>query len=1034
MVSKLRSKKWLLLISLFLGFILVLVVIFVFMIQNRNQHRAENAPPTVIISAPTPEEALIPSPSLTVDAVAFGDTPIARVEFWMDGVLSGTLTSETPEGVPSFEVSFSASMAEGSHMFFVRAVDIAGIIGQSMPVLAEGTLQIAGDGPHFLIEVGPSDTLEDIAAEYGVDTQTLQQSNPGLGSSGLKNGSTLNVPIPNPGGSQGGSGGSTGGGSGPVNIPNTPMLNPVNDLMIDIRSLLPFVFSPPLVPGNLQAEIKDCNITLRWDDNSINEIGYKVWMAGQGLPPRVITTLEAVPGMKSAWYQFQAPRPGSFSFWVEAFNGVGGQPSNIVKTNIDSKCPGFLATHLQIDAVDFNVSGGYDRTYCYISLEGAPEVRLPKTDGVYIQMVNGKGDIAKWASGANKFALPIPGDEALTLEGKCMGWLSGTLVEIGRFKETSVREEWDGRNLTLSGSTFDIGYQVRPLGAMDTVGLFRAEDSSLLRPYDVKDTKIASTQEEGGILKITIIKNKRRVTWKWTGDSKDITGFMISLNGIPYKEVGPNTRSIDLEIPGYCGTHIKWEIVATTDQTQSRPSDPFEYDQDPCTVYFVVDFERVKFFWTNDRLDNGDYGCSRFELYFHIYVEEYVFNDPTPGQKGQKVNEVGKPFGGAGGVTRHVWCKTYTFQQLVPPGYKSNSTKVIYPVEVKPGVHYGLRIGAILWDMDGGGDDVVSDQFFWIYFTDENPKNDFTVDLSKIGRRDWGTTLDCNYPDPAGYKGPLVISGHAYTKQEICVSLYRENPSTGEFLKSVGSAVPGGQPPTKTETDLEITQLTYDLPWHGFNVFIKNNGPKDLVNGQIKLAANLLSDDPKLKTYPATQHELNLKVGESTSLTPPVHYKIDLTKYDYAVQAKYTPINFTDPVSKNDSNDIDLTATSAGSGKLNADLEILDFSVNADEFLLLKIKNNGPDPINNQQLRISCTRKAINRRTGKSEKFSDMEDKHAGVSLASGQTLDWVGPSTNWFIVDAWWEVTCTLDMQNDITDPEQNNKLTKIIHQLSKD
>jgi hypothetical protein len=181
-------------------------------------------------------------------------------------------------------------------------------------------------------------------------------------------------------------------------------------------------------------------VTLAWNDNSTNENGYNIWMKGTNLPAHIITALQPSKGGQT-WYKFSAPANGSLMFWVEAFNLIGGQPSNIAVIVVDAMCPASLPTHLQADLLDLSVAGNYNQAYCYISLEGALETRLPEQDGNFIPIQGGQGNFSALP---HTFSIPIPGDKSLEVSGECWGWAGGALVKLGTFSGTFPMQTWNG--------------------------------------------------------------------------------------------------------------------------------------------------------------------------------------------------------------------------------------------------------------------------------------------------------------------------------------------------------------------------------------------------------------------------------------------------------------------------------------------------------------------------------------------------------------------------------------------------------------
>lgn len=583
------------------------VLAIVLYLRWQEQARAEFEPPTVLVTEPASGASAFAGSYLPVSATAFGRNPITRAELWVDGELKETQNSNQPGGVSTFYANFDLLMPEGPHMLFVRAVNTTGVVGQSYPVSIVGGPKPSPGEVFYAVHVGAGETLADIARSYDTDPATLQKVNPALGDQEPAAGTVIQVPIPPDKESSAASpappvpvppekGAPAPSSVPPVPIPNVPPLKVIEPSPIPVDWGLPVAFlalKPPAAPSGLQAQVKDCKVTLSWNDNATNEERYDVWMAGLGLPPRVIAKLKPASG--PALFEFLAPQPGFFSFWVTAVNLLGGQPSNVAWVSVDPKCPTTLATHLQVEVLDMTVGGNYDRAYCYVSFEGTPETRLPVNPNTFIKVQAGKGDIPAKAPSA----VPIPADGALEIGGECWGWSGKALNKLGSFSGKFATETWDGARRPLEGGGFQMGMAIKPLGTLDTTGTmttYKYEDPSLPFPYDVQESGIRSIWG-------TTDPRERVLTWKWDGDPKKITGFNIYLDGAPYNlgwlsdglTAPANAREVTVRLPSDCGRHIRWQVAAYAGEAESKLSAPFEYDQPKCQVYAVVKFDRIEF-------------------------------------------------------------------------------------------------------------------------------------------------------------------------------------------------------------------------------------------------------------------------------------------------------------------------------------------------------------------------------------------------------------------------------------------------------
>ncbi len=618
------------------GLVLLVLCPLAFLYTRRlDQARAEFESPTVYITEPASGVSVPTGSGLLVAATAVGRTPITRVELWAADELVETQESDVPEGTSAFDASFQFVVAEGSNLLYVRAINAAGIIGQSMPLAIVGEALQPGDiVTEITVEEGQ--TLEDIAGSFEIDPQTLQQLNPDLGGQQPAPGSTLTVPAPEREEDDEHVAPPTIGpsvpppppGSGAVPMPGSPPLQPIQPspnvsgtvpLPTIVGTLLPVVvlpnFQAPAAPTGLQGSVQDCMVRLVWTDNAWNEIRYDVWMAALGGSPRLIASLQPAGG-GPAWVEFPAPQTGGLSFWVEAVSLAGKQPSNIVWVEVDPSCPTAEPDRLQVEVLDMSMGGAYNKAYCYVSFENAPEVRMPADDSQFVQVSGGQGNIASWAATSRKFVLPIPADDSLEMTGECWGWAGQRLSELGTFSGAYARETWNGTRQPLPGAAYEIGVSVQPAGGGDTGTrvTYSYRDSTIPAPFNLREEKVGSEPRKSWYPKtwqdwfLT-----RRLRWDWTG-SQQLTGFTIFLNGTPYKSVyGANVRDTTVTLPALYDRRIRWQVAADAGEAQSPLSQELAYDLPKSRAYVQVKFDTIRWLYTCDGFLCGD--CSTCEAY-----------------------------------------------------------------------------------------------------------------------------------------------------------------------------------------------------------------------------------------------------------------------------------------------------------------------------------------------------------------------------------------------------------------------------------
>ena len=570
----------------------VVLGVFAVLYLRRQQARAEFEPPSVTITDPASGTSTLEGSHLYVSATAFGGIPITRVELWVDGELVSTEESRAPEGVSPFYVSFDLVVSQGLHTLFVRAVNAMGIMGDSWPVNVGGVVRPGPDEPARVVTVDAGETLDDIAAAYDADPETVRQLNPGFGDQEPPTGSEVVLPPPRSEAAPGPEGPSVGPSlppgedqppdGGPLPPPTGPRLAVLPAAApISIGPLLDMLRagSAPAAPTDLQAEVIGCNIRMRWKDNADNEERYEVWyLWNLSQDPRVIAEVQPGAGGQ-VWFEFPAPDWGAFILWVEAVNFWGRQPSNKVGALVvEGDCPQTLATHLQVEALDMTVPDPGSFFNDFVGDLSAVYAKIP-----YSPLV-----------------VPIPGDESLDVEGECLGWVGGKLSEIGPLSGEYPRQTWDGARRSLAGSGLEIGLAIKPLeGALDTSGLtttFSYDDPSMPVPYEVSEGRVRSP--------FPVDPLERWLTWRWDGDPNEISGFQILLNGVPYNAgggwslLGPTGRSALVRLPSVCGGHISWQVRAVAGHSQSNLSalsPDNDYNLPQCPEYAMVTFHSVWF-------------------------------------------------------------------------------------------------------------------------------------------------------------------------------------------------------------------------------------------------------------------------------------------------------------------------------------------------------------------------------------------------------------------------------------------------------
>lgn len=630
---KTNKKRRTIAISLLAGSVvlILLAALFVFFYGPKwlDQKRDLAAPPSILVRSPQAGDTVSPDSALLMQVIVSGTNPIAHVEVWLDGEVAVTHFPETQDQTTVYD-SFDLQISLGTHMVFFRAVDNAGLVGQSAPIPIAGQFPPgAGETTNVSAEEGQS--LQDIANTQGADPGLLQNLNPGLGGGGLPAGTNVVVPVP-PNQNNGNQPG------GPVSLPTTPLpdappagipaLSPANIPVIDFTPFIPGLLANlPSAPSHLQAGFENCIIRLMWNDNATNEDHFKVWMQALGGPPLNIKTLEARTGTGQTWFEFESPSFGIYSFWVEAVNGLGRQPSEIAWAAVnDASCGEGVASQLEIEALGMSGFGSnWERMYCYLSIEGFPEKRIPQDDSQFLQKDTfGGADIHKWIGGKNRLLTKIPADEVLTLEGDCWGWLGDNPVSMGDFNVTIPKEQWDNRVLQIHSTNYVIDYRIRPFGSTQAQGAYQYLDYDLPQPHNLR-IQVATGNNPAESARHA---KKPVVRWDWDGDLADITGFTLYADGsvvdwnvihgaITQWDPALGGQALSPILPTSCGGVYQFQVAANSEHARSRLSDPLEYIQSPCERYAEIHFESFSF----SSIDDGETGaCDEPELELQVWL------------------------------------------------------------------------------------------------------------------------------------------------------------------------------------------------------------------------------------------------------------------------------------------------------------------------------------------------------------------------------------------------------------------------------
>ncbi len=615
-------------------------------IARRDQMREDYVPPEVIVSSPPAGSEHPAGMVVEVSASALGYFPIGRVELWLDGVLMESRSSDTPEGITPFYVDFGLVIPEGTHNIVVRAINSKGVVGQSLPFNIFGVPANADEIPSIVISAEEGETVDDLAKKTGLEKDDILAADPAIAGGIPPGGKLVIVPVPEEKNKQ-------------QIKPNNPPQNqpapkpPAGGTEMKVKDIPGFGFivsPPPAAPSNLTMETDSCWIQLKWNDNATNETSYRVWRSSPGTMPTKVVELKSFPGTGLAKYQFAAPFAGIFNVWVEAVNLGGTQASNTLTVNTMT-CGATDSDEYQMEVIGMHSILSPEKSYCYVSLDNHPDVRIPKDENSFIQLVQGELNISDWAAGSNKFVFNQTYDNIL-IAMECWGWQEGSLNHIGNIESTEIKKsDWVGNKITLFNNkenpTFSIDLTIKPLssdsdsissnpnaGQLSSILSSSAEsafnsDPSIPIPNNMRLERYGSADGNASDIEEYEYFWERTLKWDMQGDKSKVNGYAIYLNGNPYKIVeGASAGETQVKLPTTCGQKLSWRVAAYSGQGQSALSNPVEEILPPCNSYISVHFEAV----TVECLSDGWGVCGNIagqklydsaELYYYLSVGKF---------------------------------------------------------------------------------------------------------------------------------------------------------------------------------------------------------------------------------------------------------------------------------------------------------------------------------------------------------------------------------------------------------------------------
>jgi LysM repeat protein len=383
----------------------------------------------------------------SVEAEALSATPIALLEFFVDGAL---VQSKAMPGVSELNL-FGAiwtwrPAVEGEHLLMVRATDTLQHVTTSNVVRVTAS-KLANETIDVSYQAKAGDTLQAVAQKFGATPQEIVDANPDLNANApLTAGQSLDVPVETPAsppieGDTSGQSSATGAGNEPDLSGNEPTEDAPKSPPSKLCALIPWVCNPggatgfnsaPAAP-KLAAQVKGCDVKLVIGDKSNSEIGFFIYRDDAGSPNfKRIATIDAHNGASLFGYLDQQVF-GTVAYYVSAFNKWGESPSKYVKVKIENPaCMSPDWTGVGIQNGKLKVTEPVDKVYCYLSVNNGPWTRIPPNQHSFILPTNGEFDMSEYL----KKLAPANAGDTVKLGLQCWGWKGNTLVYLGETETT----------------------------------------------------------------------------------------------------------------------------------------------------------------------------------------------------------------------------------------------------------------------------------------------------------------------------------------------------------------------------------------------------------------------------------------------------------------------------------------------------------------------------------------------------------------------------------------------------------------------
>jgi hypothetical protein len=267
--------------------------------------------------------------------------------------------------------------------------------------------------------------------------------------------------------------------------------------------------------------------------------------------------------------------------------------------------PMYVMTTAEVQALEFKVEHDYSQVYCYASLASSAEERI----GPFAPLGARRWDIANYLGPLHSRTLFVPSGQPLQVHVECSGIVAG-----------SVQVPAPGEGIGEGGGEeayFDLG----SISRSHTVGTFTTVEETVDSSggtaghtfrvkYRVCTPACAAATLLAPMIRLTHVSSVNMLWWEWPGQTYEISGFKIYMNGNDMFSRPPRSTFYRFSGVPPCGQRFDIQMTAyrgnpSHPDAESPRSNVVTWEGAPCQRTVLVSFLRLE---TGDLGDNDDLG------------------------------------------------------------------------------------------------------------------------------------------------------------------------------------------------------------------------------------------------------------------------------------------------------------------------------------------------------------------------------------------------------------------------------------------